>query len=144
VKKGGIMKNSTSKTMRVLFVMLLILIFQGCSKIEWPPETGYATEPKHRPSKAYEGKKATHVAEVKVSKDGEVNFMIPAGQIIEIRNGRTVVIFPGATIKYSEESPAKVHLHDYNGDECILPSGITVEVDEYGQFIPKKYEPKTS
>ena len=134
--------KSTSKTMGVLFTLLLMIVIQSCSKVEWPPESGYIIEPKYRPSKAYEGEKLTHVAELKVNKEGQVQFSFPPGQLIQFSNSRPVVIYPGAKIKYLEESPAKVHLHDYNGDECVLPSGITVEVDEFGQFIPIKYKPR--
>ena len=134
--------KGTLKKMGVLFALLLMIVIQSCSKVEWPPESGYIIEPKHRPLKAYEGEKLTHVAELKVNKEGEIIFSFPPGQLIEISNNRPIVIYPGAKIKYLEELPAKVHLQDYNGDECVLPSGITVEVDEFGQFIPIKYKPK--
>ena len=30
---------------------------------------------------------------------------------------------------------------DYNGDSCVLPHGITVKVNKYGQFVPMAYNP---
>ena len=32
-------------------------------------------------------------------------------------------------------------LQDHNGDTCIVPYGLTVWVDEYGQFVPIQYDP---
>jgi len=125
------------KTAALLIISTIFLI--GCSKIEWPSETGYLTRAKNRPSTPYDDEKSEVVAEIKVKENGTVMFSVSPGQVIPIRNGNSLIVFPGATLSYISESPSTVKLRDYNGDECVLPSGITVEVDEYGQFIPKKY-----
>jgi hypothetical protein len=124
------------KTAALLIVSTIFSI--GCSKIEWPSETGYLTKAQNRPSTPYD-EKSEVVAEIKVKEDGRVMFSVGPGQGIPIRNGKSLIVFPGATLSYMSESPSTVKLKDFNGDECVLPSGITVEVDEYGQFIPKKY-----
>jgi hypothetical protein len=124
------------KLAALLIVGHIFLI--GCSSAEWPSETGYLTKAKNRPSTPYEEKNRI-VAEIKVEQDGTVMFSVSPGQVIKIRNGQTLIVFPGAMLSYMGESPSTVKLKDFNGDECVLPSGITVTVDEYGQFVPVKY-----
>jgi hypothetical protein len=82
-------------------------------------------------------KTSTNAQIVAVSGD---QFSLGKDSLLEIRESRSLLIFPGATITYSCKEPEKLEIKDYNGDKCLLPYGITVRVDEYGQFVPARYK----
>ena len=50
-------------------------------------------------------------------------------------------VHPSATITYLCDDPVRHTLPDYNGDRCTLVRGLTVIVNEYGEFVPVKYLP---
>lgn len=121
------------------FLIVMVILFAGCgeSRIEWPSATGYVYPPKSRPSSPHQVQETSTRAEI--IDVGEGQFLLGENSSVEYRESRPLLIFPGAQISYLSESPPTLTLEDYNGDECILPYGITVKVDEYGQFIPIKY-----
>jgi hypothetical protein len=49
---------------------------------------------------------------------------------------------PGATITNRTREKIALDVPDYNGDVCRIPYGMTVTVDEYGQFQPYWYYPE--
>ena len=107
---------------------------------EWPAESGYLSEPEHRPSRPYREKKTYTTVEIMGVREGELLFS--ENSVIEYRKAKKIVIFPGARITYLSESPSTLDLQDYNGDICTLTYGLTVQVDSYGQFVPMAYNPE--
>jgi len=121
---------------------LAIMVFTGCgqSRCDWPEGTGYITAAKNRPASPHDVKKTTTVAQIEeVSIASGV--LVLNGEV-EYRESRQLFVFPGARIAYMCKEPDKYEMDDYNGDPCVLPYGITVRVDEYGQFIPIGYNPQ--
>lgn len=123
------------------FPIVAAILFVGCgeSKVEWPSGTGYVSPPKNRPSSPHQVQETSTRAEI--VEVGRVQLLLGENSSVEYRDSRSLLIFPGAQISYLSESPPTLTLEDYNEDECILPYGITVKVDEYGQFIPISYTP---
>jgi len=133
------------KLKHLLFLSFLIgqllIILYGESICKWPPGSGYVNPPKNVPLSPHEVKKTTSTkAEIIAASNGR--FLLSEKSSVEYRESKSLFIFPGSKISNLCKSRQTLTLVDYNGDECILPYGLTVKVDEYGQFIPIKYDPK--
>jgi hypothetical protein len=44
---------------------------------------------------------------------------------------------PGAVLTNATKNKSAITIPDYNGDKCRIPYGMTVRVDEFGQFVPE-------
>jgi hypothetical protein len=119
--------------------VLGVLVASGCGRsgVEWPAGTGYVSPPQNRPASAHEVEQTTSVLEFAGFILGDPAF---TGDVLS-PEGKSILVFPGAQISHHVAQYATVELKDYNGDVCIVPLGMTVRVDEYGQFVPLKYEP---
>ncbi|MBN2579052.1 MAG: hypothetical protein JXB10_08685 [Pirellulales bacterium] len=128
--------------MLLAFLASAGVMLPGCgqSTCSWPEGTGYVSKPRKRPATPHDVKKTTTKAEI-VGVDGE-NLRLGKNSNMEYRESESLLVFPGARITYLCKDPAKYTMEDYNGDSCVLPYGITVEVDDYGQFVPVGYHPE--
>ena len=108
--------------------------------IEWPEGAGYLSETPTRPSLRHDMKKTSSVAEI-IAVDGR-QFLFGNSSQIEYRESKSLFVFPGSQITYYADDSPKLILEDYNGDRCALIYGLTVAVDEFGQFVPLKYDPE--
>jgi len=107
---------------------------------EWPEGTGYLTKPRSRPPRPYRKKKARTNVEIIGLSEGQLLFSEKS--LIEYRQAKKLIIYPGARITYLAESPPTIELQDFNGDVCTLKYGLTVVVDDHGQFKPVAYHPE--
>ena len=136
----------TSSKFFVCSILLLIqicsiMLFLSCkqSRQEWPINTGYMSYPKNRPSSPHKVKETLTKVEIIAVSNGQ--FLFSENSEFEYRESEALFIFPGALLTYLAETPRTLEINDYNGDECLLPRGITVKVDKYGHFVPIKYNP---
>lgn len=108
------------------------------SRIDWPPTTGYLDPPAGRPQRPPEVVATSSRFDiVDITDDGFV-----MGGRWEVVDGKLLCIYPGATITYLARSPRRYECYDYNSDKCWLKVGLTVQVDDYGQFVPVAYDPQ--
>ena len=124
---------------QILMLVFLVLIITSCGQkvIPWPKKSGYVVEATHRPSSPHKVEKCATNVYIEDEKNGE--FLM--GGEMAFGAGGQLFIHPGAIIKNSVKSQKPITLTDYNGDNCVLPYGITVCVNEYGQFDPIEYKP---
>ena len=106
---------------------------------DWPKDTGYVRVPIGKPEQPHK-LEPTSTRCVILGRDGSGFRM---GGKVEVREGETLFIHPGAVITHGLKAEAKLTLQDYNADECVLPYGITVRVDAFGQFVPFRYDPNS-
>jgi len=99
--------------------------------VPWPPDTGYVTPPEHKPESPHKVKPARTKADILAVNGSQFLLNGP----VEYRESKSLLVFPGARIRYMCKSPVKFTLADYNGDNCVLTQGLTVRVDQYGQFV---------
>ena len=119
--------------------LLPILLLIGCGGgQQWPADTGYLNEPENRPSKPHDVEAADGTVTIKEDMGGG---MLSVEGKVRMRNGRMTVAFPGTTIVQASSSKDSITLEDFNGDKCVVPFGMTVKVDSYGQFTPLDYSP---
>jgi hypothetical protein len=104
---------------------------------DWPEGTGYVEVQIGKPDKPYEVAPASTKCVI-LGRDGS-GFRL-AGDV-EVRQGKSLFIHPGATITHGFKAEGRLTLLDYNADECVLPFGVTVKVDPLGQFVPMRYDP---
>jgi len=111
------------------------------TQVRWPSGSGYLAEPTHRPSSPHKVKPSKVEAKITdvETRNGKTIALMEGS--FEVRDGQMISVFPGSVITNVCQSPSKVDAADYNGDKCVLPYGITVVVDDYGQFVPVKYDP---
>ena len=126
-------------------VILVILIRKGeqsaapaAAAIEWPEGAGYLTPPNNRPALPHDVRTKTKAEIIEVGANG-----LRLRGRVEYRESRGLIFYPGAEFTYLVESPPTLGLQDCNGDTCTLTYGLTVVIDEYGQFIPIRYEPES-
>jgi hypothetical protein len=93
--------------------------------------------PQNRPAFPHDVEQTTSVLEFAGLIQGKPAFR---GDM-ESREGEFLLVHPGAEIAHHAACYATVEIEDYNGDMCVIPLGMTVRVDEYGQFVPVEYEP---
>lgn len=110
----------------------------GRQIFEWPPQSGYITTPAHKPSST--------ISEYTAFTDWEIwgiiEGNIEANGEIEYYNSKSLAFAFGAKITNRNRLGTPVTIKDYNGDECVIPYGMTVKVDAYGQFQPYWYDPQ--
>jgi hypothetical protein len=59
--------------------------------------------------------------------------------VFDVAGGfRPMLTNPGAYITNASKNRSSITMSDFNGDECVIPYGMTVRVDEFGQFVPTK------
>jgi len=112
----------------------LIVGTSGCGKktIAWPTGAGYVKPAASRPDKPH-----TTTSETKATitgAEGDQLAIAPGSQCQMPVNG------PGAQWVVLCGKGKSITVKDYNKDECVLPHGITVRVDTYGQFVPTGYD----
>lgn len=118
----------------MLIAVLIALGMSSCGKvISWPKGSGYVTTPTHRPDGPHKTKSETDITVT--GADGDNISIAPGGQ------GQVPMNGPGAKWTIACGSGKSITVRDYNRDECVLPNGITVRVDKYGQFTPIAYAP---
>jgi hypothetical protein len=98
----------------------------------WPDGAGYKVPPTHKPSKMLTVFTYSTEWEIRSVVQGHVE---AHGQI-EYSKSVNLAFAPGAKITNRSRSNSSVAINDYNGDECILIYGLTVQVDSYGEFYP--------
>ena len=112
----------------------------------WPKATGYVSKPQRRPTSPHP--KSTHTdskrtnAEVTEVREGQ---LIIKGKVEMVFDGgvaRNMLRNPGAHITNALKNRSQITIPDFNGDDCVIPYGMTVRVDEFGQFVPIKYSPE--
>ena len=107
--------------------------------IDWPPDSGYANRTTNVPSQPPNVEPT--ITDVTITQVSGNQYLFTHGSTIEIRSGVKLFIHPGATITYLCDDPVRHTLSDYNGNPCTLVRGLTVIVNEYGEFVPVKYLP---
>ena len=107
----------------------------------WPKGTGYLTKPQKRPTSAHP--KRTHTDSTRTNASIEEvreDELIVKGNVEHVldESGALRPMFrnPGAVITNAMKNRSAVTIADYNGDECVIPYGMTVRVDDFGQFVP--------
>jgi hypothetical protein len=123
-------------------ILIVSLLISGCGlgQPDWPSGTGYVTPATHRPSSPHE---------IQTDSVWEIYTCLGKGFCtgngpIEYKDGKSMAFAPGATITNRTKSQTELTLEDYNGDECIIPYGMTVKIDKYGQYVPVEYNPELS
>ena len=126
------------------FVALLVVVLlagckseKGAVESDWPKGSGYLTPPQNKPSAPHKVEPISGSVKIIGGSNGKY-FMQGT---MQIRNDRVVTIYPGNTITHAYESKPSLEVSDYNGDKCVLLLGMTVKVDEYGQFVFVKHDP---
>ncbi len=140
--------DTKQQTMAACLLVISLLI-SGCGlgQSAWPSGTGYATPAAQRPASPYQILTQETDWEIYGGLNDEY---IGNGQVEygfdKNRNGKytSFAVAPGAVVTNRTKSQTALTLTDYNGDECIIPYGMTVRIDEYGQYVPVKYDPKLS
>lgn len=107
--------------------------------ISWPAGSGYLTEPKNRPDTPHDVKQTISRSEIVAVKGRTLLF--GKNSRVEYRAGKSMAFSVGAQTTYLCKSPTTLEWPDYNGDKCVLAYGLTVRVDEYGQFVPESMRP---
>jgi len=105
----------------------------------WPDGAGYLAPPQMRPAQPHSVEPARTEYAIVGMLDG--GMMECAGHV-EVRAGEFLQVHPGCTITCLLRTPDTMKMSDYNGDECTLVYGLTVKVDDYGQFVPVRYDPE--
>jgi len=128
----------------VLLSVMLGWALVGCgggapTAINWPEGTGYVSGQNNRPSSPRQIRSSTKAQIVAV--EGERIRLGPDSKL-ELRESRPLLFAPGAEVSYLAASPDKFEVKDLNGDSCILATGLTVWVSEYGQMVPIRYRPE--
>jgi hypothetical protein len=129
----------------VLLSVVSAWVLVGCGggqpprqPIAWPEGSGYLSEAKNRPSSPPRVESSTKAQIIAV---GEGRIRLGPNSKLALINSRPLLFAPGAEVSYLSTSPDKFEFKDYNGDACLLPAGITIWVNEYGQFVPISYRP---
>ena len=144
VRSDGVVKIAGCVLLSVLSAWVLV----GCgggdgggerTAISWPAGTGYVSEAKNRPSSPYRFKTSTKAQIIAV---GEKRIRLGPESRLELKESRTLLFAPGAEVSYVCTSPDKFEFKDYNRDACLLATGITIWVNEYGEFVPIRYRPE--
>lgn len=99
---------------------------------KWPDGAGYVSPAKNRPASPHHVRKCNTDAKIVAVNGGR--FLLDGR--VEYRESKSLLVFPGARIENLCKTPSPLALNDYNKDECLLPQGIIVTVDDYGQFVP--------
>ena len=108
------------------------------ASMAWPTGAGYWRYAAHRPSSPHKvAQSHAKLRVMEIDRSGEPVF---SGHT-EIRDGEFIGIYPGVEIRNETRDHTEITLNDYNGDPCTVPYGMTVAVDEYGQFAPLRCEP---
>lgn len=137
--RGKLLAIVSGIGLALLVIYISIKAFANPS-IEWPSGTGYITKATHRPSVPHAVRKTTTKMEiVAVATDGSGRFLTSKTSEVEIRDSQALLNYPGAQITYL--AGGTFTMPDYNGDEVVLSHGLTVIVDQYGQFVPVGYSP---
>lgn len=103
----------------------------------WPEGSGYLTPPRNRPAELLAVTPTYGEAIIAGVSDGGFQMQ---GKI-EIVNNRMLVFHPGKTITHGCPGEPSLEVTDCNGDKCTLLYGMSVKIDEYGQFRFLKYDP---
>jgi hypothetical protein len=115
-------------------LVFAIALFTGqFAGTQWPPGSGYLVPPRNCPRSPHEVKRTSTKARIVGTHPNGAARM--KGDI-EIIHGQFAICFPGAQITHDCASSPTLVLGDYNGDKCTLLYGMTVQVDQYGQFVP--------
>lgn len=128
-----------STMQRIIVIMCFLAIclsISGCQPA-WPSGAGYVTPPTRRPSKPYEIQTGSTNWEIYGVAGGSYD---GHGEI-EYKMGNSMAFAIGAVITNHSKSQTNLKMEDYNGDKCMIPYGMTVKIDEYGQYIPVRYNP---
>jgi WD40 repeat protein len=135
-----------TKTLLILAAAGVLLLSACCpveeptstrEPVDWPPGTGYISAARNLPSLPHD----VEPCYTSVTVLEAVGTQLTTDGTVEYRKSRPLLIFPGSRITNLDTSRPTLVLPDYNGDECELPLGMTVVVDEYGQFVPVQYQP---
>ena len=106
----------------------------------WPPGTGYTTRV-FRPDAEHAIRPTRSMVVIDVA-GNETGYRMN-GDLEEREAYREpLTAFPGATITHAAQANRRITLRDYNENDCALAYGITVKVDEYGEFVPIRYRPQ--
>jgi len=140
--KGGIRRVKLAGCLMLFALSGWLLV--GCGgeprrPVEWPEGSGYLSEAKNRPSSPPRVKSSTKAQIIAVING---RLLLGADSKLAFRNSQPLLFAPGAEVSYLSTSPAKFEIKDYNGDPCVLVSGITIWVNEYGEFVPISYRPE--
>jgi len=109
--------------------------------VPWPRGTGYVRDPGSRPPfpvYASPGSTTT-VATITGATGPKLHVKGSVETVFDGNSFRSLLIHPGATLTQGIKSKTKLNIIDFNGDECIVPYGMTVRVGRYGQFVPVRY-----
>ena len=99
-------------------------------RIPWTPGTGYETQQKHAPMQAYRFTPSYTECFITDFNSGKIT----AIGDVEMRDGKELIVFPGAKFTNMYEGEETIKIKDYNGDVCIIPYGAKVEVTLHGVF----------
>jgi hypothetical protein len=121
-------------------ILVLGLFISGCGAGQpaWPSGTGYITPAARKPSAPY-----------KIQTD-KTNWEIYGGNSgsgysgngdVEYKDSKSLAFAVGAIITNRTTAHTSLTLKDFNGDKCVIPYGMTVRIDKYGQYVPVKYNP---
>ena len=125
--------------MKYCGALLLVLSVMGCGKQQWPAGTGYLNEGENRPSKPHDVEPTDETVTIREDLGAG---MLEVDGTVPIHDGKATLAFPGTTIVQANRSKENMTLQDFNGDPCVIPYGMTVTVDSYGQVTPVHYSPE--
>ena len=113
-------------------------------KPRWIDGTGYVNGQERRPALPHRTESSKTRARITDGLGGTWSRTLNMGWDltghVELRDGGKFV-YPGAILTHALKTKPRLELGDYNGDRCVVPFGMTVKVDEYGQFAPIRYAP---
>ncbi len=141
LRKDGVSKARVAGC--VLLSVMLGWALGGCggtpTAINWPEGTGYLSGQNNRPSSAHNIRSSTKAQIVAV---GEGRIRLGPDSKLELKDSRPLLFAPGAEVSYLAGSPEKFEFKDFNGDSCVLVTGLTVRVSDYGQMVPIRFRPE--
>lgn len=110
--------------------------------VPWPLGSGYSRPPR-RPDAPLSVKKVTDTVVQVLAVDPYGKWKMTG--TFPVRDGEpAIVMAPGAVITNAREDRRPLQLKDYHDNRCLVPYGMTVEVDEYGLFVPIKMAKKAT
>ena len=125
----------------IIFTALIVLIGVSCKGVDWPSGTGYVTPATNRPLSPYQIQtNSTNWEILGINENGDFIWQ----GIFEVYGNKSSRWAPGAVITNHNIGSRGVALTliDCNGDKCIIPYGMTVRINEYGQYVPVRYDPE--